>query len=160
MNKRLCSLGLHIPLGEPNTILQDMLIIIDPILAEIPFDKVEKNISKTAINKIILELEKIDEIKNIKPYTIRGSILDMKNGVLESFNTFGEEFEYDSGDIKLCLKNKMEQIWNQLDSMSLKKQYSDAHNLALERLTDENSYPPSAGTPAAKIFSLTLPDKV
>ena len=53
----------------------------------------------------------------------------------------------------------MEQIWTQLDSNSIKKQYSGAHDLALERLADENSYAPAAGTPAAKIFSLTLPDK-
>ena len=160
MNKRLCSLGLHAPLGEPNTILQDMLIVIDPSLAEIPFDKVEKNIPKTTISAIISDLEKKGGLNKIQPYTLRGGILDMKNGLLESFKTFGDDFEYDSGDIKLCLKNKMEQIWNQLDSKSLKKQYSDAHDLALERLTDENSYPPAAGTPAAKIFSLILPDKV
>tara|TARA_B100001559_G_scaffold100263_1_gene84046 strand:+ start:209 stop:2023 length:1815 start_codon:yes stop_codon:yes gene_type:complete len=159
MNKRLCSLGLHAPLGEPNTILQDMLIVIDPSLAEIPFDKVEKNIPKAKISTIISDLEKNGGFKKIEPYKLRGGILDMKNGVLESFKTFGDDFEYDSGDIKLCLKNKMEQIWNHLDSKNLKKQYSDAHKLALERLTDENSYPPAAGTPAAKIFSLTLPDK-
>lgn len=159
MNKRLCSLGLHAPLGEPNTILQDMLVIIDPELAEIPFDKVEKNISKTAINAIISELEKNGGLKKIQPYKLRGGILDMKNGFLESFKTFGDEFEFDSGDIKICLKNKMEQIWNQLDSNSIKKQYSGAHDLALERLADENSYAPAAGTPAAKIFSLTLPDR-
>ena len=88
MNKRLCSLGLNAPLGEPNTILQDMLVIIDPELAGIPFDKVEKNISKTAISAIISELKKIGGLKKIQPYSLRGGILDMKNGVLKSFNTF------------------------------------------------------------------------
>ena len=161
MNKRLCCLGLHAPNGEPNTILQDMLIIINSDLAEIPFDKVEKNISKTAISAIISEIEQMDRLKKIQPYKLRGGILEMKNGVLESFKIFGDEFEYDdSGNIKLCLKNKMKEIWNQLDSKSLINQYSDAHTLALERLTDENSYSPAAGTPAAKIFSLTLPDEV
>ena len=159
MNKRLCSLGLHSPLGETNTILQDMLIVIDPSLAEIPFDKVEKNISKNAISAILSEIGKNDGLKKIQPYKLRGGILDMKNGFLESFKTFGDDFEYNSGDIKICIKNKMEQIWTQLDSNSIKKQYSGAHDLALERLADENSYAPAAGTPAAKIFSLTLPDK-
>ena len=158
MNRYLCSMGLNIAKDTTNTILQDMLIILDPELARFPFDDEKKNITEEYIDSTLLGLSKINKQPIIEPYQIFGTSSDIKNGMLESFSEFGNDFVIESEDIREDISRTMENVWNGIKSKKIKKQYAQAYQLAKQKLADSESYVPSAGVYAAKIIQLSLVD--
>ena len=50
----------------------------------------------------------------------------------------------------------LEMAWTNITNSKVKDAYKSAYETAIERLSDPDYYPPSAGTPAAKIISLHL----
>jgi len=158
MNRRLCSLGLNHSNQQQNTILEDLLILLNPLLASMPFDCEVKNISKEHISLRIEQFSKIKPIKTIEPYKVFGSIHDIRNGSLGSFSIFGEEFQVESEQMKQNILQKMEKVWGTYLSSRLQKKYFKAYNLAKKNLNDTKTYAPNAGTPAAKIIQMVLVD--
>jgi len=159
MNRRLCSLGLNHSNEQKNTILEDLLILLNPLLAGMPFDCESKNISKEHISLRIEQLSNIKPMKTIEPYDVFGSIHDIRNGSLDSFSIFGDDFHVKSDQMKQNILLKMEEVWGTNLSPKLQKKYLKAYNLAQKYLNDTEMYEPSAGTPAAKIIHLSLADR-
>ena len=156
MNRKLCTLGLNHPSEQPNMILEDLLILLNPRLASIPFDLESKNISEDHISLRIEQSSELDLTATIKPYDVFGTIFDIRNGSLDSFSVFGDEFPVKSDQMKQNILVKMEEVWNSSMPPKLQKQYLKAYNLAKKRLNDSGMYAPSAGTPAAKVIHLSL----
>ena len=156
MNRKLCTLGLNHPSEQPNMILEDLLILLNPRLASIPFDIESKNISEEYISLRMEQCSGFDLTAPIKPYDVFGTIFDIRNGSLDSFSVFGDEFPVEFDQMKQNILVKMEEVWNSSMPQKLQKQYLKAYNLAKIRLNDSEMYAPSAGTPAAKIIHLSL----
>ena len=64
----------------------------------------------------------------------------------------------EDGDVMKSILATMESVWSSIQDDNLRKVYQSAYETAKERLTDPDCYPPSAGTPAAKIISHILFD--
>jgi hypothetical protein len=52
----------------------------------------------------------------------------------------------------------METAWKNISDPEVKSAYKSAYEMAIERLNNPDAYVPNAGTPAAKIISLSLLD--
>ena len=80
----------------------------------------------------------------------------MRNGPSSVFLDIVEyDFKPDSNDTKSIL-NALEREWDKITDRKVKSAYQNAYDTAKKRLNDPEYYPPSAGTPAAKILSLSL----
>ncbi|MBT4925423.1 MAG: hypothetical protein HON16_06710 [Euryarchaeota archaeon] len=80
----------------------------------------------------------------------------MRNGPSSVFLGIVEyDFKPDSNDTKSIL-NALEREWDKITDRKVKSAYQNAYDTAKKRLNDPEYYPPSAGTPAAKILSLSL----
>ena len=143
--------------GDP-TILHDMLILLNPELAAIDFENEKTNISKEYIQSRLDELGGPLQLSKSEPYTIYGSIGEMKNGPPNTFlKMVKHDFEENESDIQSIL-GALERSWENITDKEVKAAYLSAYETAKERLEDPDYYPPSAGTPAAKIISLSLLD--
>ena len=154
MNRKLAALGFKNKKSE-NTILKDLLILLSPELALQPFDQSSKNIDESYIKKILEESKKFDSVSKVK-YSLFGDSSTMKNGTLNSFDSLTQKYTLDSSDKNKELLNMMENMWRGLKDKKLKRIYSQSYNLAKERLTNETSYFPSAGSPASKVIALGI----
>jgi len=143
--------------GDP-TMLHDMLILLNPELAAIDFENEKTNISKEYIQSRLDELGGPLQLSKSEPYTIYGSIGEMKNGPPNTFlKMVKHDFEENESDIQSIL-GALERSWENITDKEVKAAYLSAYETAKERLEDPDYYPPSAGTPAAKIISLSLLD--
>ena len=154
MNRKLAALGLNNDYNE-NTILKDLLILLSPELAAEPFDEFGKNIDRKYIEKIIKESSNYNT-KSPREYIFYGNSEMMKNGLLHSFNSLLQQYELKAIDKKKAILDLMENIWSEIGDEKLKRAYSNAYEMAQKRLNDENSYLPSAGSPASKIIALGI----
>lgn len=159
LNRKLCSMGLNHSSKSKNTILQDILILLSPELAAFRFDKVEKNIHPAYIKKLTATFAGYEQLES-SPYSIFGTLKSIKNGTLDSFQTLANQFAENDTKSKQFILKEMQKVWSELRPWSLKKQYQTTYQLASERLSDDASYLPSAGTPASKIISLCLTEDV
>ena len=147
----------HVKKGEP-TMLHDMLILLNPELASIDFENEKTNISKEYIQSRLDELGGPLQLSKSEPYTIYGSISEMKNGPPNTFlKMVKHDFQNNESDIQSIL-GALERSWENITDKEVKAAYLSAYETAKERLEDPDYYPPSAGTPAAKIISLSLQD--
>ena len=147
----------YVKKGEP-TMLHDMLILLNPELASIEFENSKANISEEYIQSRLEALGGSLKLSEIESYKIYGSINEMKNGPPKSFlKMVKHDFKYDGNDIDSIL-GALERAWNKITDGEVKAAYASAYETAIERLGDPDFYPPSAGTPAAKIISLSLLD--
>ena len=147
----------YVKKGEP-TMLHDMLILLNPELASIEFENSKANISEEYIQSRLEALGGSLKLSEIESYKIYGSINEMKNGPPESFlKMVKHDFKYDGNDIDSIL-GALERAWTKITDEEVKTAYTSAYEIAKERLGDPDFYPPSAGTPAAKIISLSLLD--
>ena len=154
MNRRLAALGLNNK-TKKNLVLRDLLILLSPELASHPFDCNSKNIDSDYIEKIHAESKQFDAVSN-KKNRVYGDPKGMKNGFLISFISLTKDYKLDGVDKKKSLLDLMENIWKRLRDEKLKRVYSGAYNLAKERLSNQSSYLPSAGSPASKIIALGI----
>ena len=142
-----------------NSVLQDMLIILNPELAKTEFANEKYNLSGEYVDKRLLELGGVFDQSSTTPYKIYGGIEGLRNGppklflekVKSVFPTSKERID----SIHYC----MEEVWRQL-SKEQKQIYKEAYETAKLRLASNNAYVPNAGTPAAKIISLMLLDQI
>ena len=144
-------------LKEP-TLLHDMLILLSPELAAIEFENSKINSSERYIESRLKELGGRLNLEAIEPYTIYGSVDKMKNGPPDCFlRIVKHDFKIDEDDT-LAIENALERTWSKITDNEIKSAYQSAYDLAKTRLANPDFYPPSAGTPAAKIISLSLLD--
>ena len=143
--------------GEP-TLLHDMLILLHPELAGEAFDNSKTNISKEYIQSRLKELGGPLTLNDSQPYSLFGRIQNLRNGPPQAFvNKVHFKFEEDENVMARTLKT-LESVWSSIEDDVIRKVYQSAYDTAKERLTDSDYYPPSAGTPAAKVISLLLLD--
>ena len=143
--------------GEP-TMLHDMLILLNPDLSAIDFENKKSNISEDYIQSRLEELGGRLQLSESQSYTIYGKISDMENGPPSAFlNRVKHDFKPDGNDMKSVL-GALEVAWANITNSKVKDAYKSAYETAIERLNDPDYYPPSAGTPAAKIISNSLFD--
>lgn len=143
--------------GDP-TMLHDMLIILNPELAAIDFENKKSNISEDYIQSRLELLGGVLQLSESQPYAVFGKISDMENGPPMAFlNKINFRFEEDENVMARTLKT-LESVWSSIEDDAIRKVYQSAYDTAKERLTDPDYYPPSAGTPAAKIISHILFD--
>ena len=119
------------------------------------FDEFGKNIDRKYIEKIIKESSNYNT-KSPREYIFYGNSEMMKNGLLHSFNSLLQQYELKAIDKKKAILDLMEKIWSEIGDEKLKRAYSNAYEMAQKRLNDENSYLPSAGSPASKIIALGI----
>ena len=145
----------YVKKGEP-TMLHDMLILLNPELASIEFENSKANISEEYIQSRLEALGGSLTLSEFEPYKIYGSIKEMKNGPPESFlKMVNHDFEKNESDIQSIL-GALERAWEKITDKEVRAAYLSAYETAKERLEDPDYYPPSAGTPAAKIISHSL----
>ena len=143
--------------GDP-TMLHDMLIILNPELAAIDFENKKSNISTEYIQSRLELLGGVLQLSESQPYAVFGKISDMENGPPMAFlNKLNFGFEEGENVMARTLKT-LESVWSSIEDSEIRKVYQSAYDTAKERLTDPDYYPPSAGTPAAKIISHILFD--
>ena len=144
-------------LKEP-TLLHDMLILLSPELAAIEFENSKINTSDKYIESRLKELGGRLKLEEIEPYSVYGSIEEIKNGPPDCFlRIVKHDFNIDGDDIA-SIQNALEKSWSKIIDDEIKSVYQSTYDLAKTRLANPDFYPPSAGTPAAKIISLSLLD--
>ena len=141
--------------GDP-TMLHDMLIILNPELAAIDFENKKSNISEDYIQSRLEALGGRLQLLERQTYAIFGKISDMQNGPPDSFLIMVPRIFVEDEDVKTSILKTMESVWSSIEDDKIRKVYQSAYDTAKERLTDPDYYPPSAGTPAAKIISLRM----
>ena len=141
--------------GEP-TMLHDMLILLNPELSAIDFENKKSNISEDYIQSRLEALGGRLQLSESQSYTIFGKISNMENGPPSTFlNKVKHDFKPCGNDMKSIL-GALEMAWDNITNSKVKDAYKSAYETAIERLSDPDYYPPSAGTPAAKIISLGI----
>jgi hypothetical protein len=142
--------------GEP-TLLHDMLIMLNPDLSTHQFENPKYNLTKEYVDHRIKELS-INTDNEISPYHIFGSVMDIINGPLDAFMAMVSEYDFQDQDQKKATLELLEKQWSKIVGTNLEQIFQSAYDLAITRLQDPEFYSPSAGTPAAKIISLSLLD--
>ena len=144
--------------GEP-TILHDILILLNPELAEIDFEDPKTNVSKEYIQSRLDALGGPLRLLESEPYSIHGSIKEMTNGPPEVFlKMVNHDFRPDGNDAKSIL-GALERAWDKITDKEVKSAYLPAYETAKEKMKDTDAYTPGASGPAAKIISLSLLDQ-
>ena len=68
------------------------------------------------------------------------------------------DFDFGEKDQKQATLEFLEKKWSEIVGTNLEQIFQSAYELAKTRLEDSGFYSPSAGTPAAKLISLSLID--
>ncbi len=147
----------HSKLKEP-TLLHDMLILLNPDLAAMDFEDEKYNVTDEYIEFRLKELGGKIELDVTENYSIFGTLDGIKNGPPDCFmNIVEHKFEENMSDLD-SIANFMEIVWRNISDSEVKSAYKSAYEMAIERLSNPDAYVPNAGTPAAKIISLSLLD--
>lgn len=144
--------------GEP-TLLHDMLIMLNPDLSTHQFENPKYNLTKEYVDQRIKELS-INTDNEISPYHTFGSVMDITNGPPDAFMAMVSEYDFQDQDQKKATLELLEKQWSKIVGTNLERTFQSAYDLAKTRLQDSGFYSPSAGTPAAKIISLSLLDNI
>ena len=136
--------------------MHDMLILLDPKLAAEPFENSKNDLTGEYIEHRIQAINRKISFEDIEPYTIYGAVTDIVNGPPNTFMAMVNDYNIDGMEFKEAILEKLETQWKAIDDTKLKQVYQSAYDTAKERLLDPDFYPPSAGTPAAKIISLMM----
>ena len=141
--------------GEP-TLLHDMLILLDSKLAAEPFENSKNDLSDSYIEERLKAIDTEISFENINPYRIFGSVNDILNGPPQTFMAMVKDYDIGVAEPKAAILEMLEYHWSKMNGTKLREVYQSAYDTAKERLLDPDFYPPSAGTPAAKIISLMM----
>ena len=141
------------------SLLQDMLIILNPELAIAEFENSKYDLPPKFVEKRLSELGGVFKHNIVETYRIYGGVDDLLNGPPDLFLR-KVHHRFPMGENKLdSINQHLDIVWDKL-SERLKSIYEDTYKSAKQRLVSEGAYAPSAGTPAAKIISLTLLDEL
>ena len=143
--------------GEP-TLLHDIIIMLNSELTAHPFENSNYNITKEYIDGRLEKLGQQNDINEMEPYQVHGSVMDIVNGPPETFMAMVSDYNFQGKNQKKATLELLEKQWSNIVGTNLGKIFQSAYDLAKTRLEDPDFYPPSAGTPAAKILSFSLLD--
>jgi hypothetical protein len=143
--------------GEP-TLLHDIIIMLNSELTAHPFENSKYNITKEYIDGRLEKLGQQNDINEMEPYQVHGSVMDILNGPPETFMAMVSDYNFQGQDQKKATLELLEKQWSNIVGTNLGKIFQSTYDLAKTRLEDPDFYPPSAGTPAAKILSISLLD--
>ena len=68
------------------------------------------------------------------------------------------DLDFEGNDMKKMTLKLLEENWSKIEGTRIGEIYQSAYDMAKVRLMDSDFYPPSAGTPAAKIIALSMID--
>jgi hypothetical protein len=142
-----------------HSLLQDMLIILNPELALAEFENSKYDLPPKFVEDRLFELGGVFEHNNVETYRIYGSVDDLVNGPPDLFLRKVHHC-FPVGEDKLdSINQHLDIVWDKL-SEKHKAIYGDTYKSAKQRLVSVGAYAPNAGAPAAKIISLTLLDEM
>ena len=140
------------------TLLHDMLILLNPELAAMEFENSKYDVTDEYINFRLEKLGGKIELNISETYSIFGTLEQIKNGPPDCFIKMIEH-NFDHGLSNLdSIAKFMETVWEDISDLEVKSAYRNAYEMAITMLNNPDAYVPSAGTPAAKIISLSLLD--
>jgi len=142
-----------------HSLLQDMLIILNPELALAEFENSKYDLPPKFVEDRLFELGGVFEHNNVETYRIYGSVDDLVNGPPDLFLRKVHHC-FPVGEDKLdSINQHLDIVWDKLSERH-KAIYGDTYKSAKQRLVSVGAYAPNAGAPAAKIISLTLLDEM
>ena len=149
--------------GKPNqgpTVLHDMMILIDPELASLPYDTEKKNISQEYAYQRLVELGGPIELDELSTPLIFGSIEDVNNGPAQCFLNMVNDFKWKDGiDQRVQLANMVKHNFEHKIPDDLKEIYTSCYEKTLENLDNPKIELSAAGAMAARFIVFDLFDE-
>ena len=149
--------------GKPNqgpTALHDMMILLDPELASLPYDSEKKNISPEYAIQRLEELGGPIELDESSNPLIFGSIEDVNNGPAQCFLNMVKDFKWkDDLDQRVQLANMVKHNFEHKVPNDLKEIYSSCYEKTLENLENPKIELAAAGAMAARFIVFDLFDE-
>ena len=148
--------------GKPNqgpTVLHDMMILLDPELASLPYDTEKKNISQEYAYQRLVELGGPIEFDDLSNPLIFGSIEDVNNGPAQCFLNMVNDFKWEEGvDQRVQLANMVKHNFEHKIPDDLKEIYMSCYEKTLENLDNPKIELSAAGAMAARFIVFDLFD--
>ena len=148
--------------GKPNqgpTALHDMMILLDPELASLPYDTEKKNISPEYAYQRLEELGGPIEFDELASPLIFGSIEDVNNGPAQCFLNMVDDFKWEDGvDQRIQLANMVKHNFEHKIPDDLKEIYMSCYEKTLENLDNPKIELSAAGAMAARFIVFDLFD--
>ena len=149
--------------GKPNqgpTALHDMMILLDPEIACLPYDTEKKNISPDYAYQRLEELGGPIEFDELSNPLIFGSIEDVNNGPAQSFLNMVNDFKWEEGvDQRVQLANMVKHNFEHKIPDDLKEIYTSCYEKTLENLDNPKIELSAAGAMAARFIVFDLFDE-
>ena len=149
--------------GKPNqgpTALHDMMILLDPELASLPYDTEKKNISPEYAYQRLEELGGPIEFDELASPLIFGSIEDVNNGPAQCFLNMVDDFKWEDGvDQRIQLANMVKHNFEHKIPDDLKEIYMSCYEKTLENLDNPKIELSAAGAMAARFIVFDLFDE-
>lgn len=140
------------------SILHDILILLDPEMAAMPFDEVKKNMRPAAVRKRRQSFSIDLQTAALTPYSIHGSTGNLRNSPPECFRQTVTSYRLLEGAYQEGLRDLLDRCFSIVDDPELKTFLEPVHARGVEALSATNAYLPSAGSSVAKLLSLDLVD--
>ena len=142
------------------TVLHDMMILLDPELASLPYDTKKKNISKEYAYQRLEELGGPIEFDEMASPLIFGSIEDVNNGPAQCFLNMVNDFKWEDGvDQRVQLANMVRHNFENKIPDDLKEIYTSCYEKTLENLDNPKIELSAAGAMAARFIVFDLFDE-
>ena len=142
------------------TVLHDMMILLDPKLASLPYDSKEKNISPEYAYQRLEELGGQIELDELPNPLIFGSIEDVNNGPAQCFLNMVKDFKWeDDIERRVQLANIVEHNFEHKVPNDLKEIYFSCYEKTLENLENPKIELAAAGALAARFIVFDLFDQ-
>lgn len=149
--------------GKPNqgpTALHDMIILLDPELASLPYDSEKKNISLDYASQRLKELGGSIKLEKLPNPLIFGNIEDVNNGPAPCFLNMVENFKWkDDVDHRIQLANMVRYNFQNKIPGNLKEIYSSCYDKTLASLENPKIDLATAGALSARFIAFDLFDK-
>ena len=141
------------------TVLHDMMILLNPELASLPYDSEKKNISSEYASQRLEELGGPIELDELPDPLIFGSIEDVNNGPAQCFLNMVKDFKWeDDVDQRVQLANMVKHNFEHKLPNDLKEIYSSCYEKTLENLENPKIELAAAGAMAARFIVFDLFD--
>lgn len=142
------------------TVLHDMMILLDPKLASLPYDSERKNISSEYAYQRLEELGGPIELDELPNPLIFGSIEDVNNGPAQCFLNMVKDFKWeDDVERRVQLANIVKHNFENKVPNDLKEIYSSCYEKTLENLENPKIELAAAGAMAARFIVFDLFDQ-
>ena len=144
-----------------SSLLHDLLIMVNPQLASIPFDKVNKNLTPYTVTRRSKELGKL-YLEDYSPYAITGCSDEVLNGPPRTFLRLVERYDLgpsilrENGNSIEPLRQLLDEHWKSITDKEIRSILQPAYDMAKERMNSPEPYFPSVGAMVAKILAISM----